>query len=69
MKVISFTLKPIEMDILSILAKIDGKPIDELVIQLIREVLELREDMILSAIATERDIDDIETISHQEAWK
>lgn len=67
--VISFTLKPIEMDILSILAKKEGKPIDELVIQLIHEALELREDMMLSAIANERDTDDIETVLHQEAWK
>lgn len=66
---LNITMEPFEVTLLTDLAKQEDKSISSLAKELIREALELREDMILSAIATERDTDDIETVSHEQAWK
>lgn len=66
---LNITMDPDEVTLLTDLAKQQDKSVSSLVKELLREALELREDMILSAIAAERDTDDLITVSHEEAWK
>lgn len=66
---LNITMEPFEVTLLTELAKRQDKSVSSLVKELIREAFEVREDMILSAIATERDTADLETVSHEEAWK
>lgn len=66
---LNIRMDPIEITIIKKLAKQANKSVSDLAKELMREALELREDMILSALATERDGDDIQTMPHEEAWK
>lgn len=66
---ITIFLEPFEMALLTDLAKRGNASASCLAKELIHEALEAREDMKLSALAVERDIEDIETVSHEEAWK
>jgi predicted xylose isomerase-like sugar epimerase len=56
-------------DILATLAKKEKIPVSRLARELILEALELREDIALSAIADARDIENVKTVSHEDAWK
>jgi hypothetical protein len=66
---LNITMEPFEVTLLTKLAKQEDRSVSSLVKELLREALEVREDMVLSAIAAERDTDDLETVSHEEAWK
>ncbi len=66
---LNITMEPFEVSLLNDLAKRTDRSVSSLAKELIFEALELREDMALSAIAAERDTDDIETVSEEEAWK
>lgn len=66
---INITLEPTTVAILASLGEKERKSTSSLAKELILEALERREDMVLSAIAEDRDIEGRKTIKHTDAWK
>lgn len=66
---INITLEPSIAAILSSLSENEHKSTSSLAKELILEALERREDMLLSAITDNRDIEGQKTIKHDHAWK
>jgi hypothetical protein len=66
---INITIEPATETLLSLLAKREQRSVASLATELIVEALERREDMVLSAVAQKRDIEDAETIEHEDVWK
>jgi predicted DNA-binding protein len=56
------------VDDLTFLAKTNQKTIAGFAKELIREALDRREDLYLSKLANEVDVDGAKTISHEEFW-
>jgi predicted DNA-binding protein len=56
------------VDDLTFLAKTNQKTVAGFVKELIREALDKREDLYLSKLANEVDVDGAKTISHEEFW-
>jgi len=56
-------------DTLIILAKRDAVPVATKAGELLREIIEIEEDSILSQVAESRDTKGAAFISHEEAWK
>ncbi|MDR1233888.1 MAG: hypothetical protein LBJ92_01950 [Holosporales bacterium] len=56
------------VDDLTFLAKTNQKTVAGLVKDLIRDALDRREDLYLSKLANEMDVDGAKTISHEEFW-
>ena len=55
--------------LLAKMAREEHKSVSSLAKELILEALERREDMVLSAIATTRDIPKAKKVGHENAWK
>lgn len=66
---INVTFDKDTVSILSYLAKKKHKSLAGLTKELVEEALELQEDMALSKIANELDVEGVKTYSHEEAWK
>ena len=66
---VNVTFEPNLNDQVALLAKQEHKSVSKLVKDLVIEALEKREDMYLSTLAEQRDVNDKQTISHQDAWK
>jgi len=66
---INITLESSIAVLLTQLASKEHKSISGLAKELILEAIELREDMLLSKIADELDVEDAKTIPHDEVWK
>lgn len=66
---INITVEPETQKLLSVLAQQEQRSVSSLATELILEALERREDIVLSAIAQERDTEDIDIVSHDDIWK
>ncbi|OJX10986.1 MAG: hypothetical protein BGO77_01895 [Caedibacter sp. 37-49] len=66
---INITLEPATAAILASLSQKEHKSTSSLAKELILEAIERREDIILSAIAENRDSKGKKTIKHNDAWK
>lgn len=66
---INITLEESTAGLLANLAEHEQKSISSLAKELLLEALERREDMVLSAIAYERDLPRKKRIKHEDAWK
>jgi hypothetical protein len=66
---INFTLEPAIATVLFQLAEQEDTSVSNLVMELVMEALEKREDMSLSVLAKIRDIPQRKTIKHSDAWK
>jgi predicted DNA-binding protein len=56
------------VDDITFLAKTNQKSVAGFVKELIREAIDKREDLYLSKLANEMDVDGTNTISHEEFW-
>lgn len=66
---INITFEEDTVNLLGSLAKQEAKTVSDLVKELILEALSRREDMVLSAIAENRDTENAKMVSHEDAWK
>jgi predicted DNA-binding protein len=65
---INITLEEATAEFLTKLAKQEDRSVSNLVKELVLEALDRREDMMLSAVAVERDSGNDKKISHDDAW-
>ena len=54
---------------ISAFAKYDGVPIATKAAELLREIIEIKEDELLAEMVAARDTKDAKFISHEEVWK
>jgi hypothetical protein len=66
---VNITIESPAAVLLTQLADRERKSISTLASELLLEAIELREDMLLSKIADDLDIEGAQMISHDEAWK
>jgi hypothetical protein len=67
---INITIEPETEVLLSFLAGQEKRSVASLATELILEALDdRREDIVLSAIAQERDVEGAEAVSHEDVWK
>ena len=66
---INVTFEPKLSNQISSLAAHEHKSASKLIKELVIEALEKREDIYLSDIAENRDVENQKTISHEDAWK
>lgn len=66
---INVTFESTTAGLLSTMANQEHKSVASLVRELALEALETREDLYLSKMAEQADIEDAITLSHEDAWK
>ena len=66
---INITFEEATAQVITSLAKQQRKSVSHLAKELIIEALDRREDMILSAVAEARDIDNAKRVKHDNVWK
>ncbi len=66
---INITFEESTAGLLSYLADQENKSVSSLAKELIMDALERREDMVLSAIAEDRDNSESRKVKHEDAWK
>lgn len=66
---VNITFEEVTAGLLAELAKQEHKSVPSLAKELILEALERREDMVLSAIAKIRDVENAKRISHKDVWE
>lgn len=66
---INVTFEDATLKLLSSLAHMQDKSLSKIVKDLTIEALEMKEDLYLCQIAEDLDKENIENISHEEAWK
>lgn len=66
---INVTFEPKLNEQISLLAAHEHKSVSKLIEELVIEALETREDIYLSNVAENRDIQDQKTASHKDVWK
>ena len=66
---INVTFEPELSDHISSLATHEHKSVSKLIRELVIEALEKREDIHLSEVADNRDVENQQIVSHKDAWK
>ncbi len=66
---LNITIEPSLIELMSSIAHQESKSLSRVAKELLIEALDRREDLLLSHLAEERDSEDLETISHEDAWK